>query len=113
MAMLRNGDHAWLMYLRFDGDSSFVSLGDHSNHGTCSYTLANGQVDEYPLSACIDIEDCYKAIAYFFVNDGAQYNFVSWRDAVAPAPPRAYGRGRPCSNASSDPKTADNFAMML
>jgi hypothetical protein len=50
MAMLRNGGHAWLMYLRFNGDSGFVSRGDQHNQGTCSYTLGNGQVDEYPLS---------------------------------------------------------------
>ena len=82
MCMLRDGNHAWLMYLRFDGDSGFVSRGDQDSQGTCSYTLANGQVDEYPLAWCIDIEQCYKAITYFFVNDGAKPNFVPWQDVT-------------------------------
>jgi len=80
MTMLRNGNHAWLMYLRFGEDSGFVSQGDRNLHGTCSYTLGNGQVDEYPLAWCIDIEQCYKAMAYFFVNNGTKPNFVSWQE---------------------------------
>jgi hypothetical protein len=81
MAMLRNSEHAWLMYLRFNGDSGFVSRGTQSNPGTCRYTLSNGEVGEYPIAWCIDIEQCYKAIAYFFVNEGAQPQFVSWQQS--------------------------------
>jgi hypothetical protein len=78
MIMLRNADHAWLMYLRFHGDSGFVTKGDQSRHGASTYRLSNGQVDEYPLSWCIGLEQCYKAIAYFFVNDGARYDLIDW-----------------------------------
>ena len=78
MVMLRNAEHAWLMYLRFDGDSGFVTKGDQTQHGACTYRLSNGQVDEYPLSWCVNLEQCYKAIAYFFVNNGARYDFVDW-----------------------------------
>jgi hypothetical protein len=81
LAMLRNGNHAWLMYLRFCGDSGVVSRGDEQKQGTCSYALSNGQIDEYPLSWCVDLQECYKAIAYFFVNDGARYGFVTWQEA--------------------------------
>ena len=28
MCMLRNGEHGWLMYLHFDGDSGLVTKGD-------------------------------------------------------------------------------------
>jgi hypothetical protein len=79
MAMLRNADHAWLMYLRFNGDSGFVTKSDQTIEGVCEYRLANGQFDEYPRSWCIDLEQCYKAIAYFFVNDGTRYDFVDWQ----------------------------------
>lgn len=79
MAMLRNGEHGWLKYLHFNGDSGQVTRGDLSMGATCSYELSNGQVDEYPLSWCVDLEQCYKAIAYFFVNDGARYDVVSWQ----------------------------------
>jgi len=46
-----------------------------------SYTLANGEITELPLAWCIDLEQCYKAVAYFFVNDGARYDFVCWQKA--------------------------------
>ena len=79
MTMLRNAEHGWLMYLRFNGDSGFVTKGDQDNQGSCTYQLSNGQIDEYPLSWCVDLEQCYKAIAYFFVNGGARYDFLTWQ----------------------------------
>jgi hypothetical protein len=81
LTMLRNGDHALLMYLRFDGDSGVVSKGDQQKRGVCSYVLSNGQIDEYPLSWCVNLEECYKAFAYFFVNDGARYDFMAWQES--------------------------------
>ena len=79
LTMLRSADHAWLMYMRFSGDDGFVTMGNQENQGVCKYRLSNGQIDEYPLSWCIDLEQCYMAIAHFFVNDGARYDFVDWR----------------------------------
>ena len=80
MSMLRNGSYAWLMYLRFNGDAGFVSQGDVAKAGDTSYTLGNGQVDKYPLSWCIDLELCYQAIAYFFVNEGARPAWIAWQE---------------------------------
>jgi hypothetical protein len=76
--MLRNGSSAWLMYLREPGDSGFRSSGNESRRGVAAYRLSNGQVDEYPLSWCIDVEQCYKAIAYFCVNGGEKAEWVDW-----------------------------------
>ena len=81
MAMLRSEMHAWLMYLRFSGDAGFVSQGDPAATGETSYTLSNGQVDEYPLSWCIDLERCYQAIMYFFVNEGAKPEWITWQES--------------------------------
>ena len=81
MAMLRNGMHAWLMYLRFNGDAGFVSQGDPTKTGATSYTLSNGQTDEYPLSWSIDLERCYRAIMYFFVNEGAKPEWITWQSS--------------------------------
>ena len=81
LAMLRNLDHASLMYLRFNGDSSVVTKGNRDKQGACAYTLANGEVSELPVSWCIDLEQCYKAITYFFVNNGARYDFITWQVA--------------------------------
>ena len=80
MCMLRNGSNAWLMYLREAGDSGFRSSGDPIRPGLERFWLGNGQVDEYPLSWCIDVERCYKAVAYFFVNDGARPDWIVWSD---------------------------------
>lgn len=80
MCMLRNGAHAWLMYLRVPGDSGFNSVGNRANVGVQKYRLSNGQTDEYPLSWCIEVEQCYKALSYFFVNEGARPEWVSWSE---------------------------------
>lgn len=80
LCMLRNSEHAWLMHLNFNGDSGLVSKGDPDAAGVVSYRLSNGQVDEYPRSWCIDLESCYKALAYFFVNDGLRYSVIEWHE---------------------------------
>ena len=81
MAMLRNEDHAWLMYLRFSGDAGFVSQGDLTKTGKTSYALANGEVGEYPLAWCIDLERCYQAAMYFFVNNGSKPEWIAWHES--------------------------------
>jgi hypothetical protein len=78
MVMLRNEANAWLMYFREQEDAGFRSSDDTGRQGDASFTLGNGQVDTYPLSYCIDVEQCYKAVAYFCVNEGAKPKWVSW-----------------------------------
>jgi hypothetical protein len=82
MCMLRNRENAWLLYLRFEGDSGFNSLGLSAREGAEKYRLSNGQEDEYPLSWCIDIRQCYKAIAYFYVNKGLKPEWIRWHEAI-------------------------------
>src|SRR3990167_3707911 len=79
LCMLRNGKYAFLMCIRFCGDSGMVSCGDQKLDGTVEYLLSNGQVDEYPISWCIDVDQCYKVLAYFFVNDGVFPDWVAWQ----------------------------------
>lgn len=79
--MLRNGEHAFLMYLRFPGDSGFVSTSESIIKEAIEYRLSNGQVDRYPQSWCIPIEQCFKALAEFFANNGARPEWVAWRQA--------------------------------
>ena len=80
LCMLRHGENAWLMHLRSPGDSGSRSSGHPQRPGSARYTLSNGQVDDHPLSFCIDVEQCYKAIAYFYVNDGARPAWINWVD---------------------------------
>lgn len=81
MCMLRNCEHAWLMYLRHEGDSGFTSIGKAGQPGNEEYTLSNGQKDEYPVAWCIQVQQCYKAIADFYVNDGARPEWIDWLES--------------------------------
>ena len=81
LCMLRNGEHAFLMYLRFHGDPGFVSSGEGTAQGVVEYRLSNGQVDEYPASWCVPKEKCYKAVAYFFVNEGQRPEGLAWHES--------------------------------
>ena len=76
--MLRNGSEAWLMYLRHDGDSGFHSLGHDDAQGTASFRLSNGQFDDCPRAWCIDLAQCYQAVAYFVAHDGGQPGWLRW-----------------------------------
>ncbi len=78
--MLRNGPHAWLMYLREPGHTGFHSCGNPDREGVAAFTRSNGQVDEHPLAWCIDVEQCLQAIAYFCVNDGTQPPWLAWSE---------------------------------
>jgi hypothetical protein len=80
LCMLRNRDAAWLMYLRQEGESGFASRSTDERLGTASFLLSNGQRDEFPLSWCIDVEQCYKAMAYFFENAGAKPEWITWHE---------------------------------
>jgi hypothetical protein len=80
MCMLRNREHAFLMYLRFSGDAGFVSAGSTADREV-EYRLSNGQVDHYPGSWCVPVEQCYEALAYFFVNDGRRPESVPWHES--------------------------------
>jgi hypothetical protein len=81
LCMLSNGEHAFLMYLRFHGDSGFISVGEAAAERTVEYQLSNGQIDEYPASWCVPIEQCYKAVAYFFVNEGRRPDWLAWHES--------------------------------
>jgi hypothetical protein len=80
MCMLRNGEHAFLMYLRQSEDEGFISSGTALCSDTVEYQLGNGQIDEHPVSWRIDLEQCYKALAYFFVNEELRPEWISWRE---------------------------------
>ncbi|KAB8053221.1 hypothetical protein GCN78_06650 [Janthinobacterium rivuli] len=78
LCMLRNGGNAWLMYLSGQDDLSFHSLGDEEEAGECSYLLANGQVDVYPESWCVEVDLCERAFLAFFRTDGARPAAIAW-----------------------------------
>lgn len=78
MSLLRNGDHAFLMYLGQEGDSGFVTSGDEDG-SPVRYRLSNGQVDEYPRCWCIPLEKAYEAVAEFYGSEGSRPDCVEWQ----------------------------------
>lgn len=82
MTALINGDYGWLMYLREEDDSGLSSRNPDykgTDDETMKFYLSNGQLDEYPLSWVLPIEQVEKAIDYF-----EKYHkippFITWHD---------------------------------
>jgi hypothetical protein len=69
---LTNGQAAWLMYLRYEGDAGF-STRDPNYSGppkaVIEYYLANGQRHEYPASWNITTAEAMRALEYFFLKE--------------------------------------------
>ena len=49
ICFLKSQENMFLMYLSHNGEPGFTSVGDASREGGFDVTLANGQVDTYPL----------------------------------------------------------------
>ena len=81
LIMLRSEEHAFLMYLRESGDSGFVSGRSVPATPTARFRLGNGQLDEYSIAWCIPVEDCFKAVLFFYVNSGLQPAWVTWHES--------------------------------
>jgi hypothetical protein len=77
MCMLRNGADAWLMYLRGPGDAGFRSVGIEQA-GSATYTLTNGQADEFPRAWCIELESCREALRSFCRHNGTRPDSIAW-----------------------------------
>jgi len=69
---LINAKSAWLMYLRFEGDSGFSTRNPEyrgSSEVKIEYCLANGQRDEYPASWDISTAQAVRVLEYFLTNE--------------------------------------------
>jgi len=81
LSILKSGDEIFLMYIEFPGDEGVVTGSHDVDSKLIEFRLANGQVDEYPQSWCIEKEAAYKAIAYFLVNSGERSPHIAWHTA--------------------------------
>ena len=81
ICMLRSGSRALLMFQRRDADTGFTTRADGDVAGAemLSFTLANGQVDEYPASWTVTAEHAREALEQFF-RTGTRPPVVQWRD---------------------------------
>ena len=78
LSMLKQDGFAWLMYMRYPGDSGFVSIGNKAAAGKAWFTLSNGQMDEYPVAWCVELAQALKAISHFLGNHGARADWIKW-----------------------------------
>jgi hypothetical protein len=85
MCMLGRESRALLMFLRpGDADTGFTTRtnGDTSASELVTFTLANGQWDEYPASWTVDAERAREALEYFFTT-ATMPPFLIWHDDSA------------------------------
>lgn len=79
-------DRAWLYYWQVDEDDSYNDVGFRSHDPSfpgpddplLPYTLDNGQVDWYPRSWTIPVDEALRAIAYFLSGEGAMAPQITW-----------------------------------
>ena len=67
---LKNGEDAFLMYLREVGDSGFYVLSERADDVKLEFELSNGQVDSYPADMTVSFNLAKKALKYFYVCQG-------------------------------------------
>ena len=85
LAMLVNGTHAWLLYLcDQNGDSGFSSRNrckaNSDETMMMQFQLSNGQMDAYPVSWTLSLEDAFAACEYFLLNQGERSPAIIWHD---------------------------------
>lgn len=82
MAALINGEAAWLMYVRHEGDAGF-STRDPQYAGpkkaVIEYYLSSGQRDEYPASWNITTAEAIRGLEFFFEEEGMA-PWLQWND---------------------------------
>jgi hypothetical protein len=79
---LINGDAAWLMYIRHEGDAGF-STRNLQDAGPAKamieYYLTNGQRDEYPASWNITTTEALRALEHFLEKE-TMAPWLTWQD---------------------------------
>lgn len=81
LCCLKNGHRAILVFLRFEGDSGFVSR-DSSAHGSdrIEFILSNGQKETYPKKWTIPYENACAVMERFWTTK-AMDDRITWSKA--------------------------------
>ncbi|MEM8837362.1 MAG: hypothetical protein AAGE89_04665 [Pseudomonadota bacterium] len=80
MVALANKGSAFLMMLRFEGDTGFTSRNQADSgpsDATMAFMLSNGQLDEYPESWVLPEGDWTEALVDFAVK-GIRSDKIEW-----------------------------------
>jgi hypothetical protein len=84
LCALVNGDRAWLMYLRYDGDAGFSSRNpgyEGSEDAVVDYFLSNGQRDTYPASWAYPTDEVFAALEWFAVERSSPASITWFNDS--------------------------------
>jgi hypothetical protein len=84
---LVNGNSAWLLFLREEGDSGFSTRNPNYNgpkEAVIEYSLSNGQRDEYPAEWNITTPEALHALEHFLETQ-EMAPVLEWREEH-PAP---------------------------
>jgi hypothetical protein len=79
---LVNGEAAWLMYMRYEGDAGFSTrnpLYAEPARAVIEYHLSNGQQDEYPAAWNITTAEAIRGLEFFFEEAGMA-PWLHWYD---------------------------------
>lgn len=79
ICLLKNGNKAMLMFLRYEGDTGFTSRGNFPAKPSVEFHLSNGQVDKHPGDWIISYEDAKKAIIHTFETQ-KKASFIKWHE---------------------------------
>jgi hypothetical protein len=82
IAALINGEAAWVMYLRYEGDAGFSTRNPQyagPKKAVIEYYLSNGQRDEYPASWNITTAEAIRGLEFFFEEEGMA-PWLHWYD---------------------------------
>ena len=88
LSIFVNKNRAWLYYWQVDEENSYVNRGYQSYNPLYEgpedtelpYTLDNGQVDWYPASWTIPVDDALRAVECFLSGEGEMAPWVAWRE---------------------------------
>jgi hypothetical protein len=79
---LINGEAAWLMYVRHEGDAGFSTRNPQyagPEKAVIEYYLSSGQRDEYPASWNITTAEALRGLEYF-LEEEAMAPWLHWND---------------------------------
>ena len=85
IAALINGDSAWLMFIRHEGDARFSTRNPQYSglpKAMIEYCLSNGQRDEYPAAWNITTAEALRALEYFLERE-TMAPWLTWSDDSA------------------------------
>jgi len=82
LAIFKNGDKAFVMFLRFEGDAGFHTIDPNyagPTDATLELYMKSGQGDEKPLGEWISLGDAKRAAEHFLLS-GERAPWLTWYD---------------------------------